>query len=485
MNAPVPGGKIAGVLLFAITLLVAASCLRGAEYDEQYTLFLTGGTARPVWPSSVITAQQVQALQDGHAGLGAIARDLRATDVHPPLYFWIAALWRRLFGNSLFAARLLSVLCGVAALGAVAIIARQTSVPVATAMLLTLGCYGFVYTDVIARGFALAQLLNLAGIALLLPSRRCPRRAFCAGLLLGAATFTNYLAAFVGCAALLWVLLGSCRSWPWATLGFLTLLPADVWFLVAQHGSRIAQFEPFTLASSAAQLTRYTVAAVFGGLPLYVPGVWSHIAAAAIAAFALMVSLFVLFRWRRIHPLIALSAMAPPAGLLLLGLTFNNTPIELRYLAFDTPFIGLILASAPSRRLVYAVLALQALSLIGMMTRAETMQPARAVAIAASALAHNGIVLVPHGNDGVGIVGAFAREAPPTLRLLVIRRDETPAQILARTGSAAHVVLALLGQDADSRATLPHMRAAFDIPCWRTVGQGFNVLAFERICGEE
>jgi hypothetical protein len=46
-------------------------------------------------------------------------------------------------------------------------------------------------------------------------------------------------------------------------------------------------------------------------------------------------------------------------------------------------------------------------------------------------------------------------------------------------------VLALLGQDSDSRATLPHMRAAFDNPCWRAVGQGFNVLAFERICGEE
>lgn len=485
MNAPVPSGKIAGVLLLATALLVAASCLRGAEYDEQYTLFLTGGTARPVWPSSVISAQEVLALQEGRARFGAIARDLRATDVHPPLYFWIVAMWRQLFGDSLFAARLLSVLCGVTALGIVAIIARQTSVPVATAMLLTLGSYGFVYTDVIARGFALAQLLNLAGITLLLPARRCPRKAFCAGLLLSAATFTNYLAAFVGCAGLLWALLASRRSWPWVTLGFIALLPADVWFLVAQHGSRIAQFEPFILASSAARLTRYTAAAVFGGLPLYVPGIWSHVVAAAIAAFVLMVLLFALLRWRRIHPLIALAAIAPPAGLLLLGLAFNNTPIELRYLAFATPFIGLILASVLPRRLVYAVLAIQSLSLIGLMTRTETMQPAGATALAAASLVRNGIVLVPHGNDGVGIVGAFAREAPPTLRLLVIRRDDTPAQILARTGNAARVVLAMLGQDADSRATLPHMRAAFDNPCWRTVGQGSNVLAFERICGEE
>ncbi len=485
MNAPVTSGKIAAVLLLASTLLVAASCLRGAEYDEQYTLFLTGGTARPVWPSSVITVREVQALQDGHASLGAIARDLRATDVHPPLYFWIADVWRRMFGDGLFVVRLLSVLCGVAALGVVAIIARQTSLPVATAMLLTLGCYGFVYTSVVARGFALAQLLNLSGIALLLPSQRCPRNAFCAGFLLGAATFTNYLAAFGGCAALLWALLASRRSWLWLTLGFIVLLPADLWFFVAQHGSRIAQFEPFTLASSAARLTRYTVAAVFGGLPLYMPGVWSNVVAAAIAAVALMLAWFALFRWRRIHPLIALSAIGPPAGLLLLGLTFNNTPVELRYLAFATPYIGLILASVLPRRLVYTVLAIQALSLIGLMTRAETMQPARAAAAAASAFTRNGIVLVPHGNDGVGIVGAFAREAPPTLRLLIIRPDETPAQILAGTGNETRVVLALLGQDADGRAAITHMRTAFDNPCWRTVGQGSNVLAFERICGEE
>jgi hypothetical protein len=482
---PVPSGKIAGVLLLAAVLLVAASCLRGAEYDEQYTLFLTGGTARPVWPSSAITAGDVQSLQDGHANLGAIARDLRATDVHPPLYFWITAMWRRLFGDGLLAARLLSVLCGVAALGVVAIIARQTLVPVATAMLLSLGCYGFVYIDVVARGFALAQLLNLSGIALLLPSPRTPRKAFCAGLLLGAATFTNYLAAFVGCAALLWAPLASRRSWPWAAFGFITLLPADLWFFVAQHGSRLAQFEPFTLASSIVRLTRYTVAAVFGGLPFYVPDVWSNVVATTIAAFALMVSLIALFRWHRIHPLFALATVAPPTGLLVLGLTFNNTPIELRYLAFTTPYIGLILASVLPRRLVYAVLAMQALSLIGLMTRAETMQPARATAVAATVLARNGIVLVPRGNDGVGIVGAFAREAPPTLQLLVIRRDDTPSQILARTGNAARVVLALLGQDADSRVTLDHMRAAFDNPCWRAAGQGFNVLAFERICGEE
>ena len=38
------------VLLLAFGVLTAIATLRGAEYDEQYTLFLTAGVARPVWP---------------------------------------------------------------------------------------------------------------------------------------------------------------------------------------------------------------------------------------------------------------------------------------------------------------------------------------------------------------------------------------------------------------------------------------------------
>jgi len=185
------------VLALAAMLLSAVAALRSAEYDEQYTLFLTGGVARPVWPETPFPAGDVQALQAGHAGLVAIARDLRATDVHPPLYFWAVALWRRLTGAGLFAARLFSVLCGLAALAAVAAIARRIGVPPALAMLLTLGCYGFAYTAAIARGFALAQTLSLWGMAMLFAAEGRRWRTLTGGMLLGAATFANYLAVFV------------------------------------------------------------------------------------------------------------------------------------------------------------------------------------------------------------------------------------------------------------------------------------------------
>ena len=91
MNGTVGRGPILSALLAAALLLTAVAWLRGAEYDEQYTLFLTGEVARPTWPAGVITGGEVRDLQAARAGVGAIARDLRSTDVHPPLYFWAVA----------------------------------------------------------------------------------------------------------------------------------------------------------------------------------------------------------------------------------------------------------------------------------------------------------------------------------------------------------------------------------------------------------
>jgi 4-amino-4-deoxy-L-arabinose transferase-like glycosyltransferase len=497
----VPRGPILATLLAAaVVLLTAAAWLRGAEYDEQYTLFLTGGVARPIWPAHAFAAGDVRAMQAGHAGFGAIVRDLRASDVHPPLYFWAVGAWRRLVGDGLFAARLFSVLCGVGALGLVVVVARRVGASAVMALLLTLGCYGFVYINVVARGFALAQLLLLAGVAVLSAARRPGRvQGVAAGMLLGAATFTNYLAVFVALGALCW-----WCAWPrlrlpeerafWrrglaAVLGFAVWLPADAWFFLAQRGSRAGQFPPFELGPSLARLVRYFGANLFGGLPLYIGG---GIASSAVSAIlgVLLFGLIVLIVWRWRHgaeparrALLALCAAAMPVGLLLLGLVFDNTPIELRYLAFATPFIGLLLATLP-RSVCGVVLAIQAASIAGLIMRPETMQPARATAMAAAALVDDGVVLVPRGNDGVGIVGAFAIEAPQGLHMLVIGRDDSPAQIRTRVSQYQRVVLALLGQDADSRATLPAMHDAFVGPCWRAAGAVNGALAFARICGE-
>jgi hypothetical protein len=533
------------VLLLGAAVLTAVAALRGAEYDEQYTMFLTAGVARPDWPAAPFPAGEVRTLQSGHAGLARIAHDLRTTDVHPPLYFWSVALWRRLVGGGLFAARFWSVLCGVAALAAVGVIARQTGVPPAAAMLLTLGCYGFAYTGAIARGFALAQALTLWGAAVSLLRGRWWNLA--AGALLGAASFANYLAVFagavvVGMSAIRPPLAGSgrelihagsdgksraglvsparpvshaclaspapsvshaCLASPappvshacLAALGMLPFLLGGFWFFVAQRNSRVAQFPPFHVLGALQRLARYAAANLFGGLPLYAPVKAQPAVAAAVAALAVACVALVAIRWRHIaaspadRRLLLATTAAPPAGLLLLGVAFHNTPIELRYLAFATPFAGLLLAGAlgslrPWPRWTAAgfVSGVQAAALTGLMLRPETMQPARATAAAASRLAAGGIVLLPRGNDGVGVVGAFAIESPPAQRLLVVQAGDPPVEVAARLGDAARVVLVLLAQDAASRAAMPVLRAVVAGPCWQPAGTALNSAAFERVC---
>jgi hypothetical protein len=520
--------RCCGILLLAAVVLTVATWSRSAEYDEQYTLFLTAGMPRPVWPETAFAAGAVQSMQGGQASLATIAVELRRTDVHPPLYFWSIRIWRDVAGSSLLAARLLSAGFSLATMAVIGLIARQAGVPSALAMTLTLSCYGFVYTGCIARGFALALLLIVGGVACALAIRGRRWVAMSAGALFGAATAANYLAVFVPVGLALAVgavqvmRAGAVPSYPArrgevlpplsackassgasqagsaemllpALAGFLPFIALDLWFFIAQRNARTGQFPPFHMLASLQRLAHYTGANLFGGLPLYVPDRLQTPVTMVLAAMLAGLAALVIGRWRHIGDravnfYIGTAALAPPTGLLALGLLFNNTPIELRYLSFATPFIALLLAGALAalpRVIPALLLAVQAMAIVGLVLRPETMQPARATAQAAAALVDDGVVLLPYGNDGVGIVGAFAAEAPPALRLLVFRPDEPAAGILQRLAGYRRVVLAELAQDASSRDTIPKLRAVLTASCWRRVAEGFNVVAYDRVCAAE
>ncbi len=473
------------VLPFAVAVLVLAALARGAEYDEQYTLFLTGQVPRPDWGDAPFPAATAWALQHPTFDPAGIARALRETDVHPPLYFWLAGIWRSVLGADLFTLRLLSVACSLGALALVGVLAHRHGVRPGLAMLLTLGSYGFVYTGIIARGFALATLLTLAGAVLLTRDKR--PLGLSAGLAFGAACCANYLAVFAALGYLAGrVLAGATRVRGLALvgLGIAPFLTLDLWFFLAQRNARPDQFPPFDLLATLPRLARLSVANLFGGLPLYAPAPWSEVITVVLAGAALwLVSITAWTLRANPRPSLPLlgATLGPPIGLLGLGMLFNNTPIELRYLAFSVPFATVLLARAPTivLALVYAV---QAVALGGLMLGRETMQPARETARAAASLAQGDLVLLPSGNDGVGIVGAFARESPADLRLLVVRPTEDAAAIRRRIGDERRVVIAAMAQDDASRTTIPVMQQAVTGPCWRPAGTGFNVAAFDRAC---
>jgi hypothetical protein len=487
--------------LLAAAVLITAAARRSFEYDEAYTFFLTAGVPRPAWPTVPFLAGEMRGLFQVRASLSAIAAALRATDVHPPLYFWAIDIWRQALGGGLLVARLFSVMCVLAALVAVGQLGRQARIPPVTAVLLTLGCYGFTYTGAVARGFAFAQALSRWGAVAACWARRraSPKYAALSGLLLGAATATNYLTLFVAAAVLLWLpLTSSCEEgkgpatsifcFTPAIAGFGIFLPLDLWFFAAQHASRTGQFPPFAWVPGMMRLAQCYAGALLGAIPRYLPPPTCLVLQAVLASLLVGLVIAVVLRWRSVsvpemRRLFALAAIAPAAGLLILGLVFNNTPIEVRYLAFATPFCALLLAGAAPRPLLIVLGAVQAVSIAGLLFHPLTMQTARATATAAATFASpDALVLLPYGNDGVGVVGPFLGEAPVALRVLVVRPAATPQDLLAATASAHRLILALPAPDAVSRAIVPVMRAVFIPPCWQPVRSPARVLVLDRAC---
>ena len=470
--------RIGLFLCAAAALLFAVAALRGPEYDEAYSLFLTAGHARPVWPQGIFTPGAVRWLYADGAGFAQVAQDLRTGDVHPPLYFWALDAWRQVFGPSWFVARALSVLFTLGTLILLARLAAVLDVPVLPALGITLLSYGFAYTGVVARGFALAQLCDVAGV-LLLARARGWRGALAGGVALGAASFSNYLAIFTACAALLWLCRARWRLLPAALAGLVSFLPLDAWFFLAQRGSRAGQFVAFNATHALALLAKDLGAAIFGGLPLYA-GAFALPVAVGLGALFAAALVCVVRRRHASATLCALLAVATPAGLLALGLIFHNTPIEIRYLAFATPWLALLLASALPRWLLATMLCVQALAIVGLAFAAATMQ-SQGLAARAAAAYPGALVVVPFGNDGVGVPGPFIAAAPDDMRIFLLR----PGQAL-NVRAERQVVLVTLGVDGASQAASAQRLSALQQDrCFTEVARTPLIAVFDRGCADQ
>ncbi len=474
--------RVVSVLFFALLILGAVAWARAPEYDEAYSIFLTAGDPRPAWPQGAFSPSEVRAFYKGDASMGGIAQDLRQGDVHPPLYFWLLELWRRLAGPSWFAARLLSVLLTLCALTCLAWAAALAQIAAAPAMLFALLAYGFAYTGIVARGFALAQALNMLGLALILSAARSrlrPRRlSFTAGLAFGAAGFSNYLAVFPALAAFVWLARQRRRALLPALAGFAAFAPASLYFFLAQRHSRRGQFEPFSAAHAVALLAKDFGAALFGGLPLYA-GHAGGIVTAALIVLTVISGFFIIRNWQPQLSLFAWAMLAVPAGLFTLGLVFNNTPIEIRYLAFATPFAAVLLAQTLPKILRYAFMTLQACGIAGLMLAPSTMQPQELAARQIAGLDHSSaLILLPFGNDGVGIPGPFIAAAPAWFRLQLIKPGAPPQ--LVRQSS---VILVTLRADHSSSVSVDTLMLRLNNDaCWRTAVSSAYFVSFTRTC---
>jgi len=270
---------------------------------------------------------------------------------------------------------------------------------------------------------------------------------------------------FTGAAALLWLGRARWRALPAALAGFALFLPPDAWFFLAQRGTRGGQFSVFSWPHALALLGKDSGAALFGGLPVYA-GHFGAVVALALLGLVVAALVCVARRGHAQARLFALLAVATPAGLLALGVVFHNTPIEIRYMAFATPWLALLLAPALPRWLLGLMLAAQAGGIAGLIFAPVTMQPQGLAARAAAAAYPGAVVLVPYGNDGVGIPGAFIAAAPDDMRvellrpgmavpqgvvLANIRVDNASRAALAGNGCAALLCLTGFGGQADQQ----------------------------------
>lgn len=511
-----PGGTRAGlaiVLLVALLAVGAGALLRSAEYDEGYTSLVTSPVPRPDWPEGPFTPRDVAPVLEAVVAPPDISRQLRETDVHPPLYFWAAGLLREAGFTSLGALRAFSVLCALGAVAAFMGAAHLAGIPPLAAGLLTALSYGFAYTGGVARGFAASHLLlGLAAVAVVLAWRRgrAPTglvAAFAGGLAAGLASFTNYLAAFPAAAVLGWLLIAPGLGWGRvkllvaAAVPFLAMQAANLSYFLPQRGSRPEQFEAFAILPALKLLGQFNAANIFGGLPLYAEGLGRLALGAALAGLLLAGAAVVAWRWRGLGPTRWLwlgGFMAPSAGLLLLGAMAGNTPVELRYLAFAAPFAALLLAGAAGAvalrhpRAALAgfalLLAVQGAGIAGMALHPATRQAYRdAIATLSPALGPETLLLVPRGNDGVGIVVATLREAPSDQPMLLLRDGVALPSSL--TAYRRLVVLGITDRDGvrQAEAALAALRAD---PAWRDAGtpwrdarRGFAAHLFEAAPG--
>jgi hypothetical protein len=372
---------------------------------------------------------------------------------------------------------MLSVGFSLGALACLAGIAAEAGFPVVTSLLLTLGCYGFVETGIVARGFAMAQCLLLLGLLLTLRAARAgPGLSLAAGLALGAACFTNYLAAFPAGAAVVWLCGRRLRHLGLALLGLTPFIAADFSFFLDQRESRIGQFPPFGWGPLAAAMAHALGGAVLGGLPLYLPTGLPRLGVGALLGLAL-IGLLALpaLRWRhlgRAEPrlLLGMAVVATPLGLILMGGLAHTIPVQIRYFAFALPPLALLLAASfaslppPWRaRSLAAVLVVQAASIAGLMMRAETMQPEGAAARAAfRAVGDTGLVLLPRGNDGVGIVAAFLSAAPDGLHVLLVGPEDRLALLRETASVWPRTTAAAIAADRESLATIPLLADALE-----------------------
>ena len=252
-------GCAAVIGLWAVLAFIAIGMFH-PWYDEGITLLQLAGNVNDQVQGGLQAGEELKALLDGRASMVEIPAMLAAYDVHPPVYYWVAEIWTRIFGGDIQAVRSLSLVSVAIALLLLSRICSDLS-----------GCARFImvsagvllpamnFAAMNARGYGVAVLFTVACLFCVhrvidrirdgSPSA-AGRRYFFASIFGGLAFLTHYFTILVCAPAVLSMLPAVWRADRHAAIRSLVsgaaLFVVALPFLRLQLFARPGQYDGFT-----------------------------------------------------------------------------------------------------------------------------------------------------------------------------------------------------------------------------------------------
>ncbi|MEA5504378.1 glycosyltransferase family 39 protein [Halotia wernerae UHCC 0503] len=339
------------------------------RYDEAITLLETAGNARPSWPQKPELASTAKNQFKGTPTLSQIAEDLRQTDVHPPVYYWILSLWRRWLGFSIETSRIFSLVCSIGTVVVLYLLLQAGKIerPLVPSLVFAISS-GAIYAGHDARPYALASLLIGTGTLFAYLASEAKNRnrtrlvvysivmAICCGI----AFQTNYLTLFPVSIILLWFLINLwSRSKLLAIASLLVTVsicligfPSFLKQLGARPGQNVGfiGFLPEIVKILKMNLmiiwtpifTSIELNLVFAGIFILILIILIGITISYIRRYYSQIN-------RKLLVLFLGLAVAPTIGVMLLDFLSNKNLISPRYLLFAGPALAVIITYGIAR----------------------------------------------------------------------------------------------------------------------------------------
>lgn len=349
---------LAILVVIALAVRLPGVFSRAIWYDESITLLETAGHANPTWSESPTPAAAQKALLSGHPPISEIARGLRETDVHPPVYYVSLSLWQRVAGPSIESARLFSVAWSIVSVALLyqLLLAAGFAQPWAPSLVFALSS-GAVHYAHESRNYSMAMCLVLAAAlaAFLANKHSIDTKKFllfstCLAILSGLSFQTNYLSIFSIILILLWYVFWiqkERRIWAISAVMIAALITfLNLGTFKAQLGARPNQFQKeLGFGEELAKIFDFNCTIIWNP-------VTSNIAIMITIFFSIVLLAIISFmycrkNWKSIDKklltLIVGLAVAPSLGVLLLDLVFSKDLGKSSYVLFGGPALIVLL----------------------------------------------------------------------------------------------------------------------------------------------